>query len=113
MLVPSSTDIKLNGRHLNGASSGIGITVGRLRLGWNVDDLDRGILWLMGVTLSDTSDRIRDRPYVDHGTEGHNSFRDNVGPNLGGVSGDGDPRSGPGSLGENRPYFIEVLNTTI
>ena len=45
---------------------------------------------MTSVKSCGSTERICDRPYVDHGTENHNSFGDNVGPDLIGGSGDGD-----------------------
>ena len=53
---------------------------------------------MTSVKSCGNTERICDRPNVDHGTEGHNSFGDNVGPDLMGVGGWG-LKSGPGSQG--------------
>ena len=70
--------------------------------------------WLAACNLSNTSERTCDRPYVDHGTERHSSFADNVGPNLGGVSGDGDFQDRGRALGdENLIYNGSNISDTV
>ena len=63
----------------------------------------------LACSVNNTRERICDRPYVDHGTESHNSLGDNVGPDLMGCRGMGT-EIGAGLSGTWRtgPNFIET-----
>src|SRR5262249_20147567 len=53
--------------------------------------------WLAACNLNNTSEKTCDRPYVDRGTEGHNSLEDNVKPQPRRGFGGWGPRLGPDS----------------